>query len=243
MKLLIVDDETLARDRLAAMVAGLHDCQVVGEAGNGREAVEKAEALSADTLLLDIAMPVMDGLEAARHLARLDSPPAIIFCTAFDEHALAAFDAAAIDYLVKPVRRERLLEALERARRHRAGASPPKVLAPANRQRSHLSARLRGNLRLIPIEDIHYLQAEEKYVAVHHSRGEDLIEESLKSLEQEFPERFLRIHRNCLIASEEILELRRLPDGQVQAVLRHGKEPLEVSRRCLPALRDRLKRL
>lgn len=243
MKLLIVDDETLARDRLVEMVDGLPDCQVVGEAGNGREAVEKTGALSADTLLLDIAMPVMDGLEAARHLAHLDSPPAIIFCTAFDEHALAAFDAAAVDYLVKPVRRERLLEALERARRHRAGALPPAVLAPANRQRSHLSARLRGNLRLIPIEDIHYLQAEEKYVVVHHHRGEDLIEESLKSLEQEFPERFLRIHRNCLIASEEILELRRLPDGQVQAVLRHGKVPLEVSRRCLPALRDRLKRL
>ena len=115
--------------------------------------------------------------------------------------------------------------------------------AAVQRQRTHLAARLRGNLRLIPIEDVYYLQAEEKYVLVHHARGEDLIEESLKSLEQEFADRFLRIHRNCLVANDEFLELKRLPDGQVQAVLRHGKLPLEVSRRCVPALRSRLKHL
>ncbi|KFN44049.1 LytR/AlgR family response regulator transcription factor [Arenimonas oryziterrae] len=244
MKLLIVDDEELARERLAAMIAEMPDCSVVGQAGNGRDAVEMAAALSADALLLDIAMPVMDGLEAARHLAQLEPPPAVIFCTAYDEHALAAFEAAAVDYLVKPVRRERLAEAIERARRQRAAvATVPAALMPADRQRSHLSARLRGSLRLIPIEDVHYLQAEEKYVVVHHARGEDLIEESLKSLETEFAERFVRIHRNCLVAQEEFVELRRLPDGQVQAILRHGKAPLEVSRRCVPGLRDRLKHL
>ena len=116
-------------------------------------------------------------------------------------------------------------------------------LAQGQRQRSHLSARLRGNLRLIPIEEVHYLQAEEKYVLVHHAHGQDLIEESLKALEQEFGDRFQRIHRNCLVASDEFQELRRLPDGQVQAVLRHGKAPLEVSRRCVPALRERLRHL
>jgi two-component system response regulator AlgR len=245
MKILIVDDELPARQRLVAMLAELGDCQVAGEADNGREAVEKAAALAVDAVLMDIAMPVMDGLEAARHLAHLQPRPAVIFCTAYDEHALAAFEAAAVDYLVKPVRRERLVEALERARRSRLAHAPQPDAAPlpGQRQRSHLAARLRGSLRLIPIEDVHYLQAEEKYVLVHHARGEDLIEESLKSLELEFADRFQRIHRNCLVANDEFLELRRLPDGQVQAILRHGKTPLEVSRRCLPTLRERLKHL
>jgi len=245
MKLLIVDDEIPARQRLAAMVADLADCVVAGEAGNGREAVEKAEALGVDAVLLDIAMPVMDGLEAARHLARLQPRPAVIFCTAYDEHALAAFEAAAVDYLVKPVRRERLVEALERARRSRMTVVPDLAAATqsGHRQRSHLAARMRGSLRLIPIEDVYYLQAEEKYVLVHHARGEDLIEESLKSLEHEFSDRFQRIHRNCLVANDEFLELKRLSDGQVQAILRHGKLPLEVSRRCVATLRDRLRHL
>jgi two-component system response regulator AlgR len=192
MKLLIADDEVPARQRLRSMLAEFPDWQVAGEAGDGREAIERALALEVDAVLLDIAMPVMDGLEAARHLARLERGPAVIFCTAYDEHALAAFEAAAIDYLVKPVRQERLREALERARRARAMAVPtPAAPFPdPQRQRTHLSARLRGNLRLIPVEDVHYLQAEEKYVLVHHARGEDLIEESLKALEQEFGERF-----------------------------------------------------
>jgi len=244
MKLLVVDDEPLARARLLAMLAAFPDIHVVGEAGNGVEAVVRADETGADAVLLDIAMPVMDGLEAARHMRELATPPAVIFCTAYDEHALAAFEAAAVDYLVKPVRQERLGEALERARRQRAASLvPPMLPAGASKQRSHLSARLRGSLRLIPIEDIHYLQAEEKYVVVHHARGEDLIEESLKSLETEFADRFLRIHRNCLVAADEFLELRRAGDGSVHAVLRHGKTPLEVSRRCVPGLRERLKHL
>ena len=245
MKLLIVDDEIPARQRLVAMLEGLDDIVVAGEAGNGREAVEKASALGVDAVLMDIAMPVMDGLEAARHLSRFEPRPAVIFCTAYDEHALAAFEAAAVDYLVKPVRQERLLEALERARRNRGPAASVSSNPPAalQRQRSHLAARMRGNLRLIPIEDVHYLLAEEKYVLVHHARGEDLIEESLKSLELEFADLFQRIHRNCLVANDEFLELKRMPDGQVQAILRHGKAPLEVSRRCLPTLRERLKHL
>jgi two-component system response regulator AlgR len=244
MKLLIADDEAPARTRLRAMLAELPEWEVVAEAGDGRDAIEQAQAMAVDAVLLDIAMPVMDGLEAARHLARLEPGPAVVFCTAYDEHALAAFEAAAVDYLVKPVRLERLREALERARRSRAGAATrPVVLLDAQRARTHLSARLRGNLRLIPIEEVRYLQAEEKYVLVHHARGEDLIEESLKALETEFGDRFQRIHRNCLVATEEFQELRRLPDGQVQAMLRHGKAPLEVSRRCVAALRERLRHL
>ena len=244
MKLLLVDDEPLARQRLASLLRDMEGVDVAGEAGNGREAVELAQSLAVDVVLLDIAMPVMDGLEAARHLAQLPSPPAVVFCTAFDQHALAAFEAAAVDYLVKPVRPERLAEAVERARRQRA-AQQASRLPPAisERRRSHLSARLRGCLRLIPVDDIRFLQAEEKYVVVHHARGEDLVEESLKSLENEFGDRFTRIHRNCLVAWDEFAELRRSPDGQVHAILRHGGMPLEVSRRCLPLLRERLKHL
>src|SRR5688500_17940343 len=244
MKLLLVDDEPLARQRLAALVRELGGHDIVGEAANGREAVEQAESLGPEVVLLDVSMPVMDGLEAARHLATLPSPPALVFCTAFDQHALAAFEAAAVAYLVKPVRAERLAEALERARRHRSAQQvPPLPTACHQRRRSHLSARLRGSLRLIPVDDVRYLQAEEKYVVVHHARGEDLIEESLKSLETEFGDRFIRIHRNCLVARHEIIELKRAADGHVQAVLRHGAHPLEVSRRCVAGLRDTVKHL
>ena len=243
MKLLIVDDEPLARERLKALVGEVGGHLVAGEAANGREAVEQAEALGVDIVLLDISMPVMDGLEAAQHLAGLRPAPAVVFCTAYDQHALAAFEAAAVDYLVKPVRRERLAEALERARRHRSAQQLPDIGSGQARQRSHLSARLRGSLRLIPVDEIRYLQAEEKYVVVHHARGEDLIEESLKSLETEFGDRFIRIHRNCLVAADEFAELRRGADGQVRAILRNDEAALEVSRRCLPTLRERLKHL
>src|SRR5690606_1926199 len=195
-----------------------------------------------DLVLLDIAMPGIDGLEAARHLAAFEPRPAVVFCTAYDAHALSAFEAQAIDYLVKPVRPERLSAALERVRTFAAGREQDEAQGDG-RHRTHLCARLRGSLRLIPIEDVHYLQAEEKYVVVHHVRGEDLIEESLKSLEEEFGERFVRIHRNCLVARHEILELRRGTDGHVQAMLRHGDHPLEVSRRCVANLRDTLRHL
>ncbi|HJR73978.1 MAG TPA: LytTR family DNA-binding domain-containing protein, partial [Luteimonas sp.] len=114
---------------------------------------------------------------------------------------------------------------------------------PAGRLRTHLCARMRGSLRLIPIEDVHYLQADEKYVVVHHARGEDLLEESLKSLEEEFGDRFVRIHRNCLVARHELVELKRGPDGHVHAILRHGKQPLEVSRRCVTGLKETVKHL
>ena len=244
MRVLIADDEPLARKRLCALLAEHPDIEVVGEATNGREALDAIESLQPDLLLLDIAMPVMDGLEAAHHLAQLDMPPALVFCTAYDEHALSAFEAAAVDYLVKPVRVERLAAAIERARRYVASRPASRLPElPRDKPRTHLSARLRGSLRLIPIGEIIYLQADEKYVSVHHAHGEDLIEESLKSLEVEFGERFLRIHRNCLIAADALTELRRSLDGQVHVLLRNVATPLEVSRRCLPLLREKVRHL
>lgn len=242
MRVVIADDEPLARQRLRDMLAEQPGVEVVGEAGDGREALHACAELCPDLVLLDIAMPGIDGLEAARHLAAFEPRPAVVFCTAYDAHALSAFEAQAIDYLVKPVRPERLAAALERVRTFAAGRERA-AQTPNAQRRTHLCARLRGSLRLIPIEDVHYLRAEEKYVVVHHARGEDLIEESLKSLEEEFGDRFVRIHRNCLVARHEIVELRRAADGHVQAVLRHGPHPLEVSRRCVAHLRETVKHL
>ena len=239
MKVILVDDEPIARDRLRQLLADVGDVDIVAEAGDGIEALHACAAHDPDLVLLDIAMPGVDGLEVARHLAAFEPRPAVVFCTAFDAHALSAFEAQAIDYLVKPVRAERLSAALERVRTFAAGRQHAETANGA--ERTHLCARLGGSLRLIPVEEVHYLQAEEKYVVVHHARGRDLIEESLKSLEDEFGERFVRIHRNCLVARHELMELRRDGDGHVHAVLRHGEHPLEVSRRCLPQLRTQLR--
>jgi len=246
VKVLIADDEPMARERLRALLAEHPDLRLVAEAADGTTALDACAEHTPDIVLLDIAMPGLDGLEAARHLADFEPRPAVVFCTAYDEHALSAFDAAAVDYLVKPVRRERLAVALDRARTFVAGRTPKAAdgaSATPGKRRTHLCARLRGSLRLIAIEDIRYLHAEEKYVVVHHARGEDLIEESLKSLETEFAERFVRIHRNCLVARDELVELRRAADGRIEAMLRHGDKPLEVSRRCVPHLRELVRAL
>lgn len=243
MKVVIADDEPLARERLRMLLAEQPGVQLVAEAVDGHGALHACAEHLPDLVLLDIAMPGIDGLEAARHLAAFEPRPAVVFCTAYDAHALSAFEAAAVDYLVKPVRPERLAGALERARTYVAGRRSVEDAPGMGKRRTHLCARMRGSLRLIPVEDVHYLQAEEKYVVVHHARGEDLLEESLKSLEEEFGDRFVRIHRNCLVARHEIVELRRAPDGHVQAVLRHGKQPLEVSRRCVAHLRETVKHL
>lgn len=238
MKVLIADDEPLARERLRMLLSAHGDVAVVAEAGDGQATLEACARAQPDVVLLDIAMPGIDGLDVARHLARLEPRPAVVFCTAYESHALSAFEAAAIDYLMKPVRAERLAAALERARTFLAGRVGGAAAAAGGRR--VLCARLRGNLRVIPLEDVFYLQAEEKYVVVHHVHGEDLIEESLRSLEEEFGTRFVRIHRNCLVSRERLQELRRTAAGQVQAVLRGVAQPLEVSRRCVAALKAEL---
>jgi two-component system response regulator AlgR len=243
LTVVVVDDEPLARERLCSLLADQPGVQVVAEAGDGLAALQACAEHRPDLVLLDISMPGVDGLEAARHLAAFEPRPAVVFCTAYDTHALSAFEAAAIDYLMKPVRAERLAAALERARTFVAGRATAPAPPSSSQPRTHLCARLRGSLRLIPLDDVHYLQAEEKYVVVHHARGQDLIEESLRSLEEEFASRFVRIHRNCLVARHELMELRRVEDGRVQAVLRHAAAPLEVSRRCVPALRETVKAL
>jgi two-component system response regulator AlgR len=243
MKALIVDDEPPARARLASLLAELGGIEVLGEAGDGRTAVEMSARLTPDLVLLDVNMPLMTGLEAARHLAVLEPAPAVIFCTAYDEHALAAFEANAVDYLVKPIRIERLQTAIARARRFKGKtAAALQFHATAEPvRRTHLCARVRGNLVMVPVADIQYLIAEDKYVRVHHARGEVLVEESLKTLEAEFDDRFVRIHRNCLVAKNRIAGLARTSDERIFVRLVDSSEQLEVSRRNLPSLRKFVK--
>lgn len=234
MKVLIVDDEPLARQRLAQMVAAQPDCSVVGTAQAGEEALAKVDQLQPDLLLLDIRMPGMDGISTARQLMAHPHAPLVVFCTAYDDHALSAFEVSATDYLVKPVRVERLRQALDKARKL-LGAHPASAQSGPC-----LQARVRGEIRLIPVEEVHYLLADSKYVEVHCADYSVLIEDSLVSLEERFGERFVRVHRNCLVALEQLAGLRRNDDGSTCVSLRSGAQ-LEVSRRNLAAVRRVLK--
>ena len=238
MKVLVVDDEALARERLRALVLELPGTEVVGEAANGLDALRRCSELTPDVVLLDIRMPGADGLEAARHLAGFERPPAVSFTTAFGEHALEAFDAQAVDYLVKPVRRNRLEQALARAAR--LTQAQLAALHPEG-GRTHLSARRQGEIELIPVEEVLYLQADQKYVTVRHREGEALIEDSLKTLEEEFDDRFIRVHRGALVARAALAGLERGDDGVCRVRLRGCTERLEVSRRHLAELRQLLR--
>ncbi|HHJ13436.1 MAG TPA: response regulator transcription factor [Gammaproteobacteria bacterium] len=242
MKCLIVDDEPLARQRLARLLEEIEGCEPCGEAGDGLQALRQVQALQPDLVLMDIRMPGMDGLEAARHLARLERPPSLVFTTAYGDHALEAFDLHALDYLLKPIHPERLRRALGKARQL-AGSRLGAALQAAGdgAARTHLCARKRGNLELIPIEEVVYLQADHKYVTVCSPSRKLLIEESLKALEQEFAGRFLRIHRNALVAPACIRALEKDADGRCRVVLDGVEETLEVSRRQLPEVRRRLR--
>ncbi len=241
MKVLIVDDEAPARDRLAALLAELGlEYTVTGQAGNGLEALRLCADKQVDLVLMDIDMPVMDGLTAARRLAESDTPPAVIFTTAYEEHALAAFDANAVDYLLKPVRSSRLSAALRRAVRP-TRAQLEAVAAADQDVQPYVNATYRGGVERIAVSAIIYLHAASKYVEVCHTAGEALIEESLKSLGERCGDSFLRIHRNALINPAYLTGLEKSEDGRFQAVLTGVERRFEVSRRHLASVRRRLK--
>jgi two-component system response regulator AlgR len=242
MRIMIVDDEQLARDRLSRMIGGFDDHEVVGEAANGVEAVKVAASMQPEVVLMDIRMPGMDGLEAARHIVEAEEPPAIIFCTAYEEHAVEAFDLQAVGYLLKPVRKENLEASLGKAQR----VNKAQLAALAEDQpprRTHISARTRKGIELIPVDDVRYFQADQKYVTVRHGEGEIIVDETLKELEEEFGERFIRVHRNALVAARFIVGLARQSDGHYQIELKDVEEAVDISRRHVAAVRKVVKRL
>lgn len=242
MRILVVDDEPLARRRLCGQLADLAMGDVVGEADTGVSALDAVEALRPDVVLLDVRMPDMDGIEAARHLRRLPRPPVVIFTTAYDEHALAAFETQALDYLLKPVRSERLGEALRRAAMLTAGREILNVPAtPASGRRRHVSALIGGHLRLLPVADILYFQAEQRYVSAVAATTTLLIEDPLRALEAEFEEDFVRIHRSTLVAPAHVRALEKDAAGNLMVVLAARPERLLVSRRLFSQVRRRLR--
>ena len=242
MRILIVDDEPLARGRLASQIRDLDAGEVVGEADDGLACLDAVERLAPDLVLLDVRMPGMDGLEAARHLRRLRAPPMVIFTTAYDEHALAAFETHALDYLLKPVRSERLRDALQRAATFSVGREILAEQAPgALGRRRHVSAVVGGALRLMPISEILYFQADQGYVSAVAAHSQLLIEDSLRALEEEFVEEFVRIHRSALVAPAHVRALERDGAGNVAVVLEGRAEHLMVSRRLLAQVRKRLR--
>ena len=236
MKVLIADDEPLARERLRGLLTREGNIEIVAEAADGREAIEQASATHPDIVLLDIRMPGMDGLEAARHIAALPDPPAVIFTTAFGEHALEAFEAAACDYLVKPVRAERLRRALANAQRL-TRPQTSRLQPESKARREHIAIRARDGLRLVPVTAIRYFKADHKYTLVRTAEEEFLIEEPLKSLEEEFAGDFLRIHRNALVGLRHVTGLEHRGNGRHAVRLQGLEETLDVSRAHLPRLR------
>ncbi|KPC52141.1 LytR/AlgR family response regulator transcription factor [Amantichitinum ursilacus] len=235
LRLFLVDDEMPALRRLEDV---LHDCasecpiEILGTATNGVSALAQLAEADADAAIIDIQMPQMSGIELARELQSLSQPPAVIFATAFEEYGVAAFEVRAVDYLLKPIRRERLLDALNRVAEMRAAQAQAE---PASHARSHFSVTERGRLHLIPVAEARYLKAEQKYITLRTREREYLLEDSLTRLEEEFGSRFVRIHRNCLVARDSLVGFEKMPSngGETHwvAVLKDVPERLAVSRR------------
>lgn len=235
LHIFIVDDEAPARARLRSV---LEDCaealpnEVIGEAASGAEALAVLARLSADVVLLDIRMPGMDGIEVARQLAEQPQPPAVIFVTAYDTHAVSAFEVQACDYVLKPVRRDRLIEALRRVR-------PAAVSAVTDS--AHFTVNDRGRVLRIPLAEVLFLRAELKYVTLRTREREYVLDEPLTKLEEEFAGAMLRIHRNCLINRAWLIGFELQRDGGETgwvAILKDWPEKLPVSRRQLHVVRE-----
>lgn len=251
MDILVVDDEKLARERLVRMIQKQEGNNVVGEANTGREALQKIAQLKPDIVLLDIRMPDMDGLEAAQHIMHMEAPPAVIFCTAYSEHALAAFNAQAVGYLLKPVKSEQLDQALNNARKlTKVQMSSLRTAAPVAaeekkpfKSRKHISAKTRLGLELVPIEDVRCFQADHKYVTAYHINGEILLDDTLKDLEEEFGANFVRVHRNSLVSLAHVAGMDKADEGQFALRLQDVTIKPIISRRHVTELRARLRQL
>ncbi len=241
LKILLVDDEPLARERLRTLLGDIAmqlPTEIVGEAGNGRQALDLLQGTVADVVLADIRMPGMDGIELASHLGLLEKAPAVIFTTAYDNYAVQAFDLNAVDYLLKPVRTQRLLAALQKVQAQQR--PDPALLAGLGQQlrgagRTHLSCHERGRLLLVPVGEVLYFKADLKYVTARTAEREYLLDEALTHLETEFADRFLRLHRSVLVAKSALAGFEKAAGDDAEAygwaLLRGVPEKLPVSRR------------
>ncbi len=241
MNVLIVDDEHLARQRLRKMLSATSEHQIIGEAETGEDALRKTQASNPDVVLMDIRMPGMDGIEAASYINRMNKPPAIIFTTAFSDHALNAFETHAIDYLLKPIKQSRLEAALDAAKRMNKAQLSQLREDESVSSRQKICIKSRGSLELIPIEEVIYFKADQKYVTLRTAEQEYLIEESLKMLEEEFAQQFIRIHRNALVAQHLLHGLTKNKEGHACISFNEIDDLLEVSRRHLPSIRKTIK--
>ena len=235
-RILIVDDEAPARDRLRRLLEAMEDCRVCAEAGNGTEALEKAAEYDPDIVLMDVRMPGMDGVEAARELTAQATPPAVIFCTAYDDYALSAFRVEATDYLVKPVRREALANALARAARINRAQS--RQFAPEDRPA--IVVRNQAGVERVELDRLYYASADNKYVTLVHDRGETLCDYSLCELEQAHGEHLLRIHRHTLVNRRYLEALTRTQSGHQAQLSDPAGTRLRVSRRHASSVREHL---
>lgn len=235
LTILIIDDEAPARNRLRRMLVDVPAVQVVGEAATGQEALGLIAVTEPDVLLLDISMPGLDGMALAHILQEQASAPAIIFCTAWSDQAVEAFECDAVDYLVKPVRKERLETALDKARRF--------IGEDLGRTGVFLRSTLGGKVSLLPINEVVFLISEDKYTTVVHENGKLVINESLLELEEEHADILVRIHRGTLVAKNRIRGLEKTSDGQHFLQLEGCDERPQVSRRNLPAVRKFIREL
>lgn len=245
MHVLVVDDELLARQRSIRMIEGIEGYEVVGEAVNGEAAVQSIQNLDPDIVLLDIRMPGEDGLVTAKKISELSDPPAVIFCTAYNEYAIEAFETLAVGYILKPLQNDQLIAALEKASRVnkvQKAALEKKPESGASR-RNKIAAKTRRGVELVAVDNVFCFIADQKYVTVVHSGGETLIDDTLKDLEKEFEDVFVRVHRNALVAIPQIERLERMSSGQYELQLKDTDFRPVVSRRHVASVRDLLSNL
>ncbi len=241
MKILVVDDEQLARERLLRLLSRIRPDAQCLQAADGAEAIAMVGAEQPDLLLLDIRMPGMDGIEVAAELERGDSPPAEVFCTAFDEYALQALQHHAMAYLLKPVREKELAQALEGAARvNRMQLASLQDDGDAGTQRSSVSSHTHRGFESIALDQVRCFIAEQKYVTAHSATEELLIPDTLKDLESEFGDQFVRVHRNALVALQHVVRLEKAPDGSWHVVLDGLETAPPISRRHLAEAKERL---
>jgi len=237
----IVDDESLARERMKRMLASHPRYQVCGEASHGEQAIQGIPESRPDIVLLDIRMPGIDGLQVAQHLNSLAEPPAIIFCTAYDQYAIEAFKHQAIGYLLKPARQEDLLQALESATQlNQLQLKQLSRLEAATSTQGAFVANTWQGQEVIDLHNIYYFRADHKYLTVVHTGGETVSDQTLKELEQKYQPAFLRAHRNTLVNTKYLDRLVKDGEGHHQLFLKECPDSIAVSRRHVSDIKNYL---